>query len=287
MTKEEAERRAHQEDQQNEEVHAHNALHHHHIPPKHSTDGTDGHVEVPPHPRSDRDVAQTLEAAERSTDAQTSRKGRRRSEEEKPDRTLLTHRHGDEGRGSTTLPIVQEGKENSSHHSSSHRNSQHGDAEDQNERQRIPDEHLETNERKQQVPEGPSAEPTYKEERQTPNGNLAAQNHETNHSVYYTVTGKDDDGEKQEYHMQAPLDSRTQDSVEIKPDSETRERPNFHSELECPRAYGDVKPDLGTEGRLDAQPEFERRASKPPRIDSGIIPTLTPLVRDEEIGFAR
>lgn len=289
MTKEEADRRAQQEGQQMEEVNAHNYMHHHHIPPKHSTDGADGHVEVPPHPRSDRDVAQTLEAAEKSTDAQTSWKGRRRSEEEKPDRTLLTHRHADEGRGSTTLPIVQEGKENSSHHSSSHRNSQHGDADDQQEKQHIPDGHLEqtTNERKQQMPEGHAEEPKYKEEQQNPSDNLAPKNHETNHSVYYTVTAKDDDGEKQEYHMHAPLDSRTQDCAEIKPDSETRERPNFQSELERPRAYGDVKPDSETEGRLDAQSGFERRASKPPRIDSGIIPTLTPLVRDEEIGFAR
>lgn len=247
MTKEEAERRAQQEGQQMEEVNAHNNMHHHHIPHT-SMDGADGHVEVPNRPRNDHDVEHTLDAAEKSTDAQTGRKGRRRSEEEKPDRTLLTHTH--EGRASTTLPIVQEAKENSSNHSSKsslHHNSQLDDADGQNEKQHHPDGNLEKSEEVKQL---------------VPNGIPPQKNHDTNPTIEYTVSGKDDDGEKQEYRMEAPLDSQSQGHLDVEPESEAKEH-------------------------LDARPEPERRISKPPRIDSGVIPTLAPLLRDDEIGVAR
>jgi len=290
MTQEEAERRAHQEGQQTEEVNAHNTLHHHHIPPRHSTDGADGHVEIPPHPRNDREVEKTLEAAERSTDAQTGRKGRTRSEEDKPDRTLLTHRHADEGRGSTTLPIVQEGKENSSHHSSSHRNSHHSVVDDQDEKQHVPDGYFEqpVHESKQrQQPEKSPDEPEYNEELQRPGNERASQDHTINHSVYYTVTAKDDEGEKEAYHMKAPLDSQTQDVDDIRPHSPKRETHSLLSKLGHSWANRDMKVDSETEQQPPAESMYERRTSKPPRIDSGIIPVLTPLVRDEEIGLAR
>jgi len=247
MTKEEADRRAQQEGQQSEEVNAHNNRHHHHIPPKHSNEGADGHLEIPSHrPRNDHDVERTLDAAQESTEQQTGRKGRRRSEEEKPDRTLLTHTN--EGRVSTTLPIVQEARENSSNHSSSHRNSQHDNTEKQDEKQELPNAHLE--------------KPFYTEKQRTADHRSWQQEHEANGTVEFTVTGEDDDGKKHKYSMEAPLDSRSQGHL-------------------------DVEPSAQSEKDLDARPEPPRRISIPPRIASGTIPTLTPLIKDDEIGIAR
>lgn len=259
MTKEEAERRAHQERGQVEEVNAHNNMHHHHIPPKSSTDGAGGYLEVPPHRlRNDHDVEKTLDAAEKSTDKQTGPKGRRRSEEEKPDRTLLTHANEREGRTSTTLPMVQEAKENSSHHSSSHRNSQNGEMDERDEKQHFPDAdgHLDE----------PNQNSNHKDMQQVKDGYFQDQNHEAsqNHTIEYTVSAKDEDGEKQKYQMEAPLDSRSQGHLDVEPEHDS------HSEA-----------------HVDPRPEPERRISKPPRIGSGIIPTLTPLLREDEIGIAR
>jgi len=144
--------------------------------------------------------------------------------------------------------MVQEAKENSSHHSSSNCNSQHGDAEEQNEEQHRPDSHLE--------------KPNHGGKLQVSDDYTDAPHHEANHSVEYTITGKDDDGDKQKYHMEAPLDEHSSSDLDVEPKPET-------------------------ERHLRARPEPERRISKPPRLESGIIPTLTTLVRDDEIGIAR
>ena len=95
---------------------------------------------------------------------------------------------------------------------------------------------------------------------------LLRQKSETDHTVEYTVKGKDDDGEKQEYQIKVP----SQVDLDIEPDHETK-----------------PGTETGNEGQLDVRPEVERRISKPPRIGSGIIPTLTPLIADEDIGMAR
>lgn len=221
MTEEEAARRKQQEGhQQPEKVNAHNTLHHHHIPPEPTVDG---HVEVRHSPRNDLVVEKTLDAAQRSADKQTGEKGRRRSEEEQPDRTLLTHTN--EARVSTTLPVVQETRETSSHHSSRHdRDSDNEDSEQQ--------------------PNVASSE-------------SHAQHHHPEHIVEYTVTGENCFGSKDhndEQTMTAPLDSTEQLQL-----GEHR-----------PQADGHTRP-----------------VSKPPRIESGIIPTLDPLLRDEEIGLAK
>ena len=64
------------------------------------------HVDVPP--GSPAAVERTMEKAQKATDKQTGSEGRRRSEEEKPSRTLQTM---DEQRSSALLPVVTEGKE--------------------------------------------------------------------------------------------------------------------------------------------------------------------------------
>lgn len=216
MTKEEAERRAQQE-ARSSEVDAHNILHHRHVP---GTPSMDGNVEIPPHsPRDDMEVEKTLDEAQKSTDKQTSEKGRRRSEEEKPDRTLLTYTNeprASETRGSMTLPVVQEARENSSD-----RGSQKEEPSDHNDQQR----------------------------HQAPNP-TRVQNHESEHMVEYTVTGDDRGNNGLKDFIIAPLDAQDR--------SET-----------------------------DKQGEDSRRVSKPPRIGSGIIPTLSPLYGDDEIGVAR
>lgn len=182
MTKEEAERRAQQEKGQGE-VNAHNYLHHHHIPEKPKHDN----IEVPPHgPRDEEKVEQTLAAAEKSADKQTGHKGRRKSEEEKPDRTL--HTHTTDARLATTLPIVQEAGENGSHHSSRRGN----DTPDES-----PGNSMERGEAESNSDEG--------------------QNSKT---VEYTVTdddhlshlcGKSDEQVDGEEHMQAPLGEQSVD----------------------------------------------------------------------------
>ena len=53
-------------------------------------------------------VERTMEKAQKATDKQTGSEGRRRSEEEKPSRTLQTT---EEQRGNALLPVVTEGKE--------------------------------------------------------------------------------------------------------------------------------------------------------------------------------
>lgn len=193
MTKEEAERRAQQEKEQGE-VHAHNNLHHHHIPPKPTVDGN---VEIPPHsPRNEEEVEKTLADAERSTDKQTGKQGRRRSEEEKPDRTLVTHTN--DARISTTLPIVQEVGENGSRQSS-----RRGDE--------TPDEKHETD----HVPEEQGAQL----------GEEPHQDQEHKH-VEYTVT--DDEhhfhhhDKNKEETLKAPLDGQ---EVEVEVDSRRVSKP--------------------------------------------------------------
>lgn len=111
MTQEEAERRATREEDRVDAVDAHNNLHHHHIPPPpESLDGAA--YDTGTTQRADA-VEETMAKAQQATDKQTSEKGRRRSEEEDvPDRTLLTYEQ--EGRHSTTLPVVQETGEGSS-----------------------------------------------------------------------------------------------------------------------------------------------------------------------------
>lgn len=209
LTKEEAERRAQQESQSSE-VDAHNALHHHHIPEK---PNKEGQVEIPPRsPRNEFEVEKTLEEAQKSTDKQTGEKGRRRSEEEKPDRTLLTHT---EPRLSATLPVVQETRE-----TSSQRSSRNGEDSDR------------VNEKNEDHPQGGS------------------QNHESDHKVEYSVTSDDEGEGKLQDFVVAPLNSKE------------------HCEPEA----------------IDAD---SKRVSKPPRIGSGIIPTLSPMYRDDEIGIAR
>lgn len=106
MTKEEAGRRKTLEGARSD-VDAHNVLHHHHIP--HSPIGDDD--QSPTSPRGS-EVERTMQKAQKATDKQTSEKGRKVEEEEKPDRTLTTSR--DEGRATVTLPVVQESAEGNS-----------------------------------------------------------------------------------------------------------------------------------------------------------------------------
>lgn len=222
MTNEEAVRRAEQHGQDEEtEVNAHNNLHHHHIPhSKTLDDEANRPVEVPPHsPRDEADVERTLYAAQKSTDRQTSDKGRGQTEEEKPDRTILTHTN--EARMSTTLPIVQEARENSSHRSS--RNSRNESREDVNEKRSV------------LADADTEPVPTHVTE-------------DKEQTIPYRAT--EGNNQDQEYRMEAPLDFGPQDTLDVETDS-------------------------------------PRRVSKPPRIGSGIIPTLSPLYRDDEIGIAR
>lgn len=222
MSKEEAERRAEQERQnpkESKEVSAHNNLHHHHIPEKSSMDGK---IEVPPHsPRNDKEVEKTLSEAEKSVDKQTGKKGRRRSEEEKPERTLGTHTN--DARVSTTLPIVQEVGENSSRHSSR---------------------------RGKDSPEGKRESEAVEDAENSAVRTMPSTETQGPKTVEYTV--KDDDlhlhslKKEEEGHTTAPLDDQ---AVEDEDD--------------------------------------KRRRSKPPRIESGIIPTMTPLYREDEIGIAK
>lgn len=250
MTREEATKRAEVQGTQHEmeEVNAHNTMHHHHIPPKPSLDGADGHV-VPPHsPRDDAEVEATIHAAQKSTDKQTGEKGRRRSEDEKPDRTLLTQ--SNDARHSTTLPIVQEARENSSQNSS-----RNGDAEEQ------------YDEKTQFTDDGPSQEPernpgaqqAKSHEPTSQHADHAQQGKYAEPTVEYTVT---EDNKRHFHrrhdHMKAPLDAQVQEEPEIN----------------------------GIDGVKDTD-DLSRRISKPPRLGSGIIPTLTPLYKEEEIGIAK
>lgn len=200
MTKEEAERRAAQ-GRGSGQVNAHNNLRRQHLRSKPSTD-SNAQAELHS-PRNDAEVEKTLSEAEKYTDKQTGKEGRRKSEEEKGDRTLGTL--ATDGRMSTTLPIVQEAGENSSHHGS-----QRGD--------------------------------------ETPDQRNSQAQEVEHRTVEYAVI--DDDhhfcggADKHKEHVEAPL---------------------------------------GDQGVEDDCPS----ASKPPRLESGIIPTITPLYREDEIGIAK
>lgn len=256
MTKEEAARRAEHEGEPTE-VHAHNLVHHHHIPELNRPPTVDGNLEIPRSPRDELEVEQTMNAAEKSTDKQTnSEKGRRVSEEEKPDRTLLTNSYPEvrEHRMSTTLPIVQETRETSSHNSS--RNSHSSGVEEQ---------------LRDQKAEAEKQRPAIEEPEQV---------------VEYTVTSEDhhlidrlrSDREETEIHqtMKAPLDAQVIDD-----DPALNQNTNSLTEVPKP-----VKPEEPAKVHRCSP---KQRTSKPPRIDSGIIPTLDsdPLVRPDEIGIAR
>lgn len=259
MTKEEAARRAEHENGETEEIRAHNIMHHHHIPEMRRPPTVDGNLEIPRSPRNELEVEQTMNAAEVSTDKQTSsEKGRRRSEEEKPERTLLTNSPADtrEHRMSTTLPIVQETKETSSHNSS--RNSRSSGLEDQ------------------------------LREQASQSEKSRQQNEHAGQVVEYTVTSEDhhlfhrhhsdQDQTEIKQSMKAPLDGQSVD-----------EEPLHRAGVESAKPATPEKPEKSEE-----QPKIHRcspkqRISKPPRIDSGIIPKLDadPLVRPDEIGIAK
>lgn len=203
MTKEEAGRRAEQQKQSNE-VNAHNNLHHHHIPEKPSMDGdAESPLRTAHSPRDDREVERTLAEAEKSTDKQTGKKGRRRSEEEKPDRTLGTHTN--DARISTTLPIVQEAGENGSRHSS-----RRGDDTFDEKRDSV------DNDKRNDIGE---MDDTRKEQ------TTSASEDQQPGVVEYTVT--DDDHHlfhhhqhEDEQHMQAPLDDQ-----EVEDEKKRRSKP--------------------------------------------------------------
>lgn len=225
MSKEEAEKRAEQENEKEAAppVNAHNNLHHHHIPEKPQMDGDAGFpVRTEHSPRNDGEVEKTLAAAEKSADNQTGKKGRRKSEEDKPDRTLGTFTN--DGRISTTLPIVQEVGENGSRNSS-----RRGDSTLDEKRERG-SEH---------------------EDGSSNHEDTSALLGEQPSMVEYTVTDDDHhflhpERHEEDGHMQAPLDDA----------------------------------DVEDEGE-------RRRRSKPPRIESGIIPQITPMYGEDEIGIAK
>lgn len=231
MSKEEAEKRAEHE-QESTEVNAHNNLHHHHIPEKPQVDGDAGlPLRLEHSPRNDREVERTLAEAEKYTDKQTGKKGRRKSEEDKPDRTLGTHK--DDARISTTLPIVQEVGENGSRNSS-----RRGDDASDEKRSRDSEVGHAVNDEKESTAQEETTSATQDEEPSV---------------VEYTVTDDDHhhflqhhqhEKHEEEHHMQAPLDDQQVDD----------------------------------EGR---------RRSKPPRIESGIIPQIAPMYGEDEIGIAR
>lgn len=252
MSKEEAERRTKEEGKQSTDVNAHNAAHHHHIPSgnrsrsqsnaDHLIDGTT----MPRSPRNEVAVEETLYAAEKSADKQTdSRKGRKRSEEEKPDRTLLTAESGP--RLSATLPVVSEDKEGSSRHGS-HRSSRN-------------EEQLNENDNAKDGPADPyRTNETHEVSSDTP------QKHTTPHDrhfVEYEVTSKDSTNKEPE-HVLAPMDSGEQLPPSTLMDDIVDE----------PEAIGT---------------SATRIPSKPPRIESGIVPKLDgqPLLDDADIGLAR
>lgn len=262
MTKEEAARRAEHEEEV-EEVHAHNIMHHHHIPEMYRPPTVDGNLEIPRSPRNEAEVERTMNAAERSTDSQTdSEKGRRQSEEEKPQRTLLTNSPTEvrEHRMSTTLPIVQEARETSSHNSS--RNSRSSGLENQ------------------------------LREQATMSDKSRQENGDSGQVVEYTVTSDDhhlfhrhhSDRQQTEVHqsMKAPLDAQVID-----------DEPDFNHKSQVPaenaKPATPEKPDKTEEQTKIHRCSPKQRISKPPRIDSGIIPKLDadPLVRPDEIGIAK
>jgi len=239
MTKEEAQRRATQESEQLV-TDAYNVLHNHHNLLKTSSDGAvDGAISHSP--RNDFEVEKTLEKAQKSTDRQTSEKGRQRSEnEDVPDRTLMTHTT--EARVSTTLPIVQEDQEGSSSRQSS-RSDMKREASTVDEKQHhaellsVDDGHLH--------PGAIFGSHHRHHSRLVSDEGLIDQQqddiHEYRTPVEYTVTGGTF-GEKEQWEMKAPMSS-------------------------------------------EAVTENPHRISKPPRIDSGIIPSLAPMYKDEEIGI--
>ena len=196
MSKEEADRRK-ENGTPAEMVNAHNNLHHHHFT-HNPDDAAQINSGMPLHsPRNDFDVEKTLDAAQRSTDKQTSDKGRRRSEEEKPDRTLLTHTQNDP-RASTTLPIVQEAaRENSSHHSS---NVSRNVSRDETTIDASPQQ----SSNKDKYEEDEDQEPR---------------------TVEYTVKEDSHFRHSEEYHMKAPLDSHSQGHLILEPVGQRPEKP--------------------------------------------------------------
>lgn len=235
MSKEEAAKRAENETEP-KEVNAHNNLHHHHIPEKSHMDGS---TSAPPRiehsPRNDGEVEKTLAEAEKSTDKQTGKKGRRKSEEDKPDRTLGTFTN--DARISATLPIVQEVGENGSRNSS-----RRGDESSDEKRGRSSEEE----------DLGKLEDSIDKEDHSHRQPTSSVSDEEHPDMVEYTVTDDDhhllhNHHHEKEEHMQVPLD----DSEVIDED------------------------------------ERRRRRSKPPRIESGIIPQITPMYGEDEIGIAK
>lgn len=268
MTQEEAQRRQTQEGE-HAEVNAHNALHHHHIPPKERIEES---ADAPMHsPRNEYEVEKTLDKAQKSADRQTSDKGRKRSEEEDvPDRTLMTYTN--EARLSTTLPIVQEVGENSSRHSSRSEGRQpspkpHNDTEQ--------DQHVQQSETSNRILVGEqqysSPKLMSREDLQSQKRSEVDPEHDQSHSrndgnghqtVEYIVTTHESGQPKAQYEMEAPISSESVNEVNVWP----------------------IEPE---DDQQEQHRQHQQRISKPPRIESGIIPTLGPLIAENEIGIAR
>jgi hypothetical protein len=232
-------------------------------------------------PGSPMAVEHTMEKAQMQVDRETSDKGRRRSEEEKPNRTLLT---AEDGKTSTLLPVVsEEGGEGSrgGSVSASARGSEGGAgatsrsrSRDEEAMERRAEEQVEREEReaKERKQRSQREEVDRELKRQGSEGIriVESNDHETDWRGY----------EKVSVQMPGPGHGADYD-----PDWESR----------APQVDGAEEQDSGVGmgfGKKKSQPQYApaqqaQTRSKPPRINSDIIPPFSPFETSDDmrLGF--
>ena len=189
-------------------------------------------------PGSPAAVEHTMAKAQKQVDRETGKEGRRRSEEEKPQRTLLT---AEDGKSNTLLPVVSEengeGSRNGSAASGSRNPSQNHSQQDVSRY-----DHAYTSDMHPPQP---------KERRQDSGGIRMVDQHETDFQGY----------EKVSVQMPGPEHGMGYDPSWEERGSFDQDRPGFSSNAR----------------NGDGHEQPEKRRSKPPRINSDIIPPFSPF----------
>ena len=204
------------------------------------------HVDVPP--GSPAAVERTMEKAQKATDKQTGSEGRRRSEEEKPSRTLQTM---DEQRSSALLPVVTEGKEDAESEGGSRGVSTTRELDDiSNEKLPLPPPAHDLSQRRGRSSEGiriVSASASDKAERDS--DEHVRQEMQQIQGEFTTAKG-------------CWNGSKVQDQVDRSPESKTP---------------WEEEDDGGDEKERASEPGYVGSRSQPPRINSDLIPRMSPL----------